>query len=236
MQRKCSCDGLKVRSLFLRTAIALSATAICAAAEATIVTIDAAQYGASSASGGPNQPNVQPGAVLNNIYSPKDQLILRGTYTITNAATSGYYSAWNFQGYPSTPNWVWSFLIADDATSTVIDDGYVGGVEPTQAAMAAVHRHDDVGWDETTRGDVNCRFHRHAGPHPHNDVGFLDRRLFFARQRWRSTRRHRARARAKHLPTGALGALFCGFAGRQRVTWRRARHQRPASTFMLALC
>ena len=94
---------------------------------------------AASAAGGPNLPNVQPGAVLSDIYSPKDQLTLdAGTYLITNGATSGYDSAWNFQGYPNTPNWVWSFLIADDATSQVLVNGYVGAVEPTQAAMAGL--------------------------------------------------------------------------------------------------
>jgi hypothetical protein len=131
--------GPKSRTLAVRGAIALAVIANCAAANAVIVTIDAAKYGASSAAGGPNLPNVQPGAVLNSIYSPKDQLTLGpGVYTITNAATTGYYSSWNFQGYPSSGNWVWSFLIADDANSTVIDDGYVGGVQPTQAAMAAL--------------------------------------------------------------------------------------------------
>jgi hypothetical protein len=53
-------------------------------------------------------------------------------------ATSGYYSAWNFQGHRTTPNWVWSFIIADDATSTVIDDGWVSNVQSTQATMAAL--------------------------------------------------------------------------------------------------
>jgi hypothetical protein len=94
-------------SFICRSGIALTAMASCAVAKATFVTIDAAKYGASSAAGGPNQPNVQPGVVLNDNYAPKDQLTLgAGTYLITNAATTGYYSSWNFEGYPTSPNWV----------------------------------------------------------------------------------------------------------------------------------
>jgi hypothetical protein len=131
--------GFHPRKWLASAVIGLLVSANCTAARAVVVTIDASKYGAASASGGPDQPNVQPGVVLTNIYSPKDQLTLAaGTYSITNAATSGYYSAWNFQGYPTTPNWVWSFIIADDATSTVIDDGWVSGVQSTQAAMAAL--------------------------------------------------------------------------------------------------
>jgi PEP-CTERM motif len=126
-------------SSIFRMMVSLAAGLCCATAHAVIVNIDAQQQGAASAAGGPNLPNVLPGATLTNIYTPKQQLTLAaGTYLITNADTSGYYSAWNFQGYPNTPNWVWSFIIADDATSKVLVDDYVSGVQPTQAAMAAV--------------------------------------------------------------------------------------------------
>jgi hypothetical protein len=121
----------------------------CTDANAITVIINAQLDGAASASGGPQAADVLPGAVLSDIYSPKNQLTLdAGTYLITSGATSGYYSAWNFQRYPNSPNWAWSFLIADDATSKVLVDGYVGAVEPTQAAMAGL-----VGtttWDGTT--------------------------------------------------------------------------------------
>ena len=43
-----------------------------------------------------------------------------------------------FRGYPNSPNWVWSFLIADDATGKVLIDDFVSGVQPTQAAMAGL--------------------------------------------------------------------------------------------------
>jgi hypothetical protein len=120
-------------------AVAMVLLAECTAANTITVVIDAKVDGAASASGGPNVPDVLPGAALVNIYSPKDQLTLGpGTYVITNGATSGYYSAWNYEGYPSSPNWAWSFLIADDATSTVLVDGYVGAGQPTQAAMAGL--------------------------------------------------------------------------------------------------
>jgi hypothetical protein len=140
-----------MRLAMLRGAVAIVILAGCSAANAaTIVIIDAQVNGAASAGGGPQNPDVLPGAVLNDIYGPKNQLTLdAGTYLITNGATSGYYSAWNFEGYPNSPNWVWSFLIADDATSKVLADGWVSGVGSTQAAMAGL-----VGtttWDGNTQ-------------------------------------------------------------------------------------
>lgn len=138
-----------MRLASLRGAIAIVLLAGCTDANATTVIINAQLDGAASASGGPLEPDVQPGTPLYDIYSPKNQLTLdAGTYIITNGATSGYDSAWNFEGYPNSPNWAWSFLIADDATTKVLVDGYVGAIESTQAAMAGL-----VGtttWDGTT--------------------------------------------------------------------------------------
>jgi hypothetical protein len=134
-----------------KCALAIAALAgCCSVANAGIITIDAQVNGASTASGGPQNPDVLPGAFLPDIYSPKNQLTLSaGTYLITNGATSGYYSAWNFEGYPSSPNWVWSFLIADDATSKVLVDGFVLGIQSTQAGMASLT--GTTTWDGNTQ-------------------------------------------------------------------------------------
>jgi hypothetical protein len=139
-----------MRLSIFASAVAIAVVAGNTAANATLITIDSQVNGASTASGGPQNPDVLPGAFLPDIYSPKDQLTLgAGTYVITNAATSGYFSAWNFEGYPSTPNWVWSFLIADDATSRVLVDDYVLGVGSTQAAMAGLT--GTTTWDGNTQ-------------------------------------------------------------------------------------
>ena len=129
-----------MRFSIFSTAVAIAAVAGSTAANASsLILINSQVNGASTAGGGPQNPDVLPGAFLPDIYSPKNQLTLTaGSYLITNGATSGYYSAWNYEGYPSSPNWAWSFLIADDATSKVLVDGWVGVNEPTQAAMAGV--------------------------------------------------------------------------------------------------
>jgi hypothetical protein len=60
-----------------------------------------------------------------------------GTYTITNGATSGAYSAYQFTG---GGGWAWNFVIgADngDNTATVLDAGYASGVWLSQAQAAA---------------------------------------------------------------------------------------------------
>jgi hypothetical protein len=93
---------------------------------------------------------VQPGTLLSDIYTPKVQVTLGpGTYTVTNAAATGQYSAWNFEGIGgaltgNTENWGWAFAAADDATGIVLLDHYVatGSLTPkifaTQDDAAAV--------------------------------------------------------------------------------------------------
>ncbi len=116
-----------------------------AVSPAAVVTIDATIQGCSQCN---SISAVLPGTVLGFIYNPKAQLTLGpGTYVVTNAATTGQYSAWNFQGNSqltnNTPNWGWAFVAADDATGVVILDDYVGvapgtpAVYSTQAAVAA---------------------------------------------------------------------------------------------------
>jgi hypothetical protein len=106
------------------------------AASASVIDIDSQTYGCSQC----NSPqNILPGTVLTGIFTPKLQLTLGpGTYTITNADPNGtdYYSAWNFNGYPTSGNWVWSFVVANDATGVVLMDDYTGGTWSTQAGAA----------------------------------------------------------------------------------------------------
>jgi hypothetical protein len=137
-------------SFMNRLLVAIAVVAAGTSAQAALITIDSQVNGASTASGGPQNPDVLPGVVLPDIYSPKDQLTLgAGTYVITNAATSGYFSGWNFEGYPGSSNWVWSFLIADDATGRVLIDDFVSGVQPTQAAIAGLT--GTTTWDGNTQ-------------------------------------------------------------------------------------
>lgn len=130
------------RRLIFGSALALAVIALGGTAYASaIVDIDSQIYGCSQCDG---PQDILPGTVLGNIYSPKQQLTLGpGTYTITNAATSGYFSGWNFQGYPGSGNWVWSFVVANDANDMVLMDDYIGGtaqfngIYGTQSAAAA---------------------------------------------------------------------------------------------------
>jgi len=129
----------------LRAILAAGMLAIAypAISSATVIDISAGPsgWGCSQC----NAPtSVLPGTVV-NLLNPGEtgplQLTLGpGTYSITNAATTGNYSAWNFEGYPSSGNWVWSFLIGSDngnGTATVLNDDYIAPVYPTQAAAAA---------------------------------------------------------------------------------------------------
>ena len=104
-----------------------------------IVDINSQVSGCSICSG---VAQVTPGTFLGSIYSPVQLTLGPGTYTVTNADTTigDYDSAWNFQGYPSTGNWVWSFVMAADngtnTAGTVILDDYIAGVYSTQALAA----------------------------------------------------------------------------------------------------
>ena len=110
----------------------LLAASVSSAAGA-IVQIDSTVYGCAfpQCSGGPS--SIPVGTVVNLSSFPKLQLTLEpGTYNITNAANTGYYSAWNFSG-----GWVWSFIVADDATSTVLLSDYVNIPPQTSQTSAA---------------------------------------------------------------------------------------------------
>ncbi len=97
-------------------------------AQASTVDISATVSGCSQCNG---TTNVVTGTFLTNIFSPVQLTLGAGTYMVTNAATTGMYSAWNFQGAPSSANWVWSFVMAADngtnTQGTVVLDDYIGG-------------------------------------------------------------------------------------------------------------
>jgi hypothetical protein len=122
----------------LLAAAALAAT-LCTAlpAQAVVVNIDATKYGF----GFPTDPAPVVGQIItpisNGTGGTLNQLTLAaGPYTITNAtglpgADPGFIG-WNFSG-----GWVWSVVIADDATHQVVFYADAGGVQGSQAAIAA---------------------------------------------------------------------------------------------------
>ncbi len=114
--------------------LVFAALATCVAASAgTVVDIDATLQGCSQC----NSPsNILPGTVLSDIYTPKVQLVLGpGTYTITNADPNGtdQFGGWR---YDSGNQWVWSFVVANDATGVVLMDDYVNNTDSSEAAIA----------------------------------------------------------------------------------------------------
>jgi hypothetical protein len=103
------------------------------AAQAVVVQIDSQQNG-SYVAGGPL--NLLPGTVAQP-FNPVQLTLDAGTYVITNASSSGYFSAWNFNGsgLGSGSNWVWGFLMAAHG-GNIIEDAYTGDVLGSQAAVA----------------------------------------------------------------------------------------------------
>ena len=101
------------------------------AANAVIVNIDAGPtgYGCNQCFGGPTNPGLAEGntvSLVNQGHSGPLQITLGpGTYSIANGATSGQYSAWNFNTFQS-PAWVWSFVIASDNGNNTADVFHVG--------------------------------------------------------------------------------------------------------------
>ena len=122
-------------------------------ADAKAVTVDIAAgpngWGCTTCFGGPpsvyNTPFSSPGGpgllvtlVNQGEPGPLQLTLPAGTYSITNADTTGNFSAWNFN--TSDPNpWVWSFVIATDNgnnTANVLKVDWVNVQASTQAAVA----------------------------------------------------------------------------------------------------
>jgi hypothetical protein len=114
---------------------ALATLAFATAAQAVVVDIDSRANG-SYLAGGPL--NLLPGTTAQP-FNAIPLTLGPGTYEITNAALSGYFSAWNYQGVglASTSHWVWSFVIAEHG-GRIIEDVYVNAVTDSQAAMATL--------------------------------------------------------------------------------------------------
>jgi hypothetical protein len=104
-------------------------------ARATTVFIDSAVSGCDQCSGGP--ASVPPGTTVSGLINPVQLSLGAGTYTLTDATTTGYYSAWNFSG-----GWVWSFVVVDDATHLILKTDYTyNSVSGTQAEAATDTTH-----------------------------------------------------------------------------------------------
>lgn len=106
--------------------VAIGLTMLAITARAGVIDINATVSGCSQCSG---VSQVTPGTTITDLYSPVQLALGPGTYSVTNAATTGMYSAWNFEG-PVSGNWVWSFVAAIDnggGTGTSILDDYIGG-------------------------------------------------------------------------------------------------------------
>ncbi len=127
---------MQTTSTFIATA-ALATLLAAPASHATDVFIDAQQSG-SYVAGGPQY--LLPGTTAQP-YNPVQLTLAAGTYDITNAATSGYYSGWNFnsggQFLNATSNWVWAFNMAEHG-GNILADVYADPVLNSQAAVAAL--------------------------------------------------------------------------------------------------
>lgn len=119
----------------LRLAAVAAAALAAASAHAVTLNIDATANG-SYVAGGPL--NLLPGTVAQP-YNPVQLTLAAGTYVITNAASTGYFSGWNFNGsgLGSTSNWVWGFVMAEHG-GNIIEDAYTADVLTSRAAVVAM--------------------------------------------------------------------------------------------------
>lgn len=116
------------------TAGALMALAWAPPAEALVVEIDARMSG-SFVAGGPSF--VAPGT-LAQPFNPVTISLDAGTYEITNAASTGYFSGWRFNDGAFGPdNWVWHFVMAVEG-GVILASPYVDAITSSQAAVAAL--------------------------------------------------------------------------------------------------
>ncbi len=112
--------------------------ALCDGANATTVVIDATTSGCKNASLCDGSPHEPAGTNIGALYNPTQLTLGAGTYTITNgslkAGADANYSAWRFDG---GPQWVWSYMMIDDATGTLLIQGCCGDlVYDTQQGAA----------------------------------------------------------------------------------------------------
>ena len=122
-----------MQHFLLRLAAVAAAALAATSAHAVTLNIDATLNG-SYVAGSPL--NLLPGTVAQP-YNPVQLILAAGTYVITNAASTGYFSAWNFNGsgLGSSSNWVWGFVMAEHG-GNIIEDAYTADVLTSQAAVA----------------------------------------------------------------------------------------------------
>jgi hypothetical protein len=101
--------------------------------------------------GGPTVLSLGQTVTLDNEgVGPLQRTLGPGTYSIKNAATSGNFSAFRYDGGAS--DWAWNFVIGTDNgdnTANVLDVGWVDAPFPSQSAVAgatnvATYRFDTV--------------------------------------------------------------------------------------------
>lgn len=106
-------------------------------AHATVINIDARQYGFAF----PTDPAPVVGQVITPITNPAGGSLLQltldpGVYRISNATgmvgADPSFTGWNFSG-----GWVWSVVVADATTHQVVYYADRGGVQGSQAGIAA---------------------------------------------------------------------------------------------------
>jgi len=135
------------------SALAAVVAGVALVADAKAVTVDIAAgpngWGCTTCFGGPpsvyNPPGSFPGGpgllvtlVNQGEPGPLQLTLPAGTYSITNADTTGNFSAWNFNTSQS-PAWVWSFVIATDNgnnTANVLKVDWIDVNATTQAGAA----------------------------------------------------------------------------------------------------
>lgn len=106
-------------------------------AHAQVVNIDATVSGCDFAHCG-SGISVPVGAPVGIPISPVTLTLQAGTYTVTNAdgmaGANPNFTAWRFNG---GANWVWEFMIVNDADDTVLMQGCCGPSFSTQAAAGS---------------------------------------------------------------------------------------------------
>lgn len=135
--------------------------ALATGAHAQVLNIDATQYGFAF----PTDPAPVVGQVITPITNPGGGPLLQltlgaGTYDISNATgMAGANPA--FIGWNYSSGWVWSVVVADDATHQVVFYADRGGVQGSQAGIAAQADvqafHDSFTLTQTTTLDFMIR-------------------------------------------------------------------------------
>jgi hypothetical protein len=130
--------GVLIMMKFILAAALALAAGLPAAASAAIVNIDASMTGCDFSVCNGSHP--QPGVYVPSLFSPAQLTLGAGTYTITNAAGQAGahpgYDAWNFND-GGDQNWVWAFLMVDDASHRVLLDSVPAGGQPFVGGHAA---------------------------------------------------------------------------------------------------